>query len=125
MLLYLVMGFLYIFFGVKIYMQTNKILQSFTINNNPKLAAKFAKSKKILVSVTVFSVATFIFFVLRAGFLLWQVIKTTDISACYWWIDLVYYFFLEIIPLVTVFVMFKYLPSKARKNGGNEFIAKY
>ena len=123
--LYSVIGVLYFFFGMRIYTQTTKMLRSFSVENNVGLLAKIKRSQKILTYATVFSVGTFICFMLRAGFMSYQAIKTIDLSTCFWWIDLPYYFILEIVPLFLVFVVFKYLPSRNKRQSTGELVAGY
>lgn len=101
------------------------MLQSFSVEKNTNLLAKIRRSKKILACATIFSIGTFVFFILRAAFMLAQGIMTEDFSTCIQWMDLIYYFFLEIVPLFFVFVVFKYLPSRNKKQSSGELVAGY
>ena len=101
------------------------MLRSFSVEKNPGLLSKIRKSKRILTCVTIFSIGTFVFFILRAALMLAQGIITEDFSMCAWWVDLPYYFLLEIMPLFFVFVVFKYLPSRSKKQSSGELVAGY
>lgn len=110
----------FIVYGVLIFRQTRSLLQSFKLKSNENLKRSIHNAYVALfriIFMIIISVLCFIFRISVICIQIYGVFKedNPDLSLTLWCVDLLYYTFLEWLPLVTTLIIFIIIPSTEKK----------